>query len=521
MEYRTMMPGGFELVTTDHTQTVYDGVNLDEEVPGFRTLNIAGREVLGFNVEASQLPGDRDGMSMSSKKLPARVITVTYEMKAEYDLDFQMYFRRLNEILSAHGMKDVEVAFTDDPNHIFYGQVSDFDDVVPYSNHIHSSFDIYCQDPFVYDSKETILSEADGTLIKNHQGHYEVFYAGTAPNNFILRNRFENENGYLSVVNKDSFFAVGDAGEPDSIKINTNDSIVYEQMNDLNRWELNTLDPWYDNAVVQGGFEATKWGVKPTMAYTQEYAEVFHGPSAIFTFEPDVLNEETADSFLADFIIHAQTEGMDDMFATEVGILDQYGERMMSFHCFDHWHGKKEINYYFTLHEIANGEKIRYYTSDQLQAKELNHAQVRFRKKGNNLDFELTDKNGLNFKRSRYSTHFNASGRYANKVYVAAYRNGDGTMYTDFEFRLVHVQKYYNLNGMNDIVNIFAPKDVFEWDTKTGRRYVNGYPLVDGLHLRSDVSMEMAQGINHFEVVKSPWYKGRDNLEFRFRNRYY
>lgn len=527
MNYVPMHPSNGQL-HFDHTQTVYNGINLDQELPGFRTLNVEGREVLSYGVDAGRAPGNRHGVTVRDKRLHARIITLEYEMQADDKYTFQERYRLLNDVLSNHGMDDVEVYFTDDEGFIYYGQATGFDSVPAHSNHIFSSFEIYCADPFRYDRHETILSEADGTLKKDSKGQYEIYYGGTAPNHFILRNRFEGENGYFQVVNEDDFFALGDVEELDETKVTTNHSIVYEQMNDLARWEMNTMPPIFDistpnqiknNGVIQGGFEATKWGVKPTMAFKQEHENLYHGPSATFTFEPDVLNETVADSFLADFIIHAKGgEDKNEGFIAVVGVLDQNDEVMMATFVLDTVGGRHEIK--IRRVHFANERKMPH-RSKQIKVKELNHGTIRFRKKGNQIDLEVFDRNGLNEKTSYYAPGFNVRGQYAHKVFIQAFRIGDRPIYTDLEFRLTHVQKYYNLNGMNDVLNLFAPDDVLEWDTKSGRRYINGHSLVDGLHLRSDVSMELMPGVNYFDVSRSPWYNGNDNLEFRYRNRYY
>ena len=374
-------------------------------------------------------------------------------------------------------------------------------------------------DPFKYDVDETILSEADGTLKKDSKGQYEIYYGGTAPNHFVLRNRFATENAYLEIVKKDKFFAIGDPDEADAINLKSHSRMLYEQMNDLARWEHNTMDPIFTNAVIQGGWEATKWGVKPTSAYTQEYEQVYHGPSAVIEFEEDVLNETIAESFLADFIVHAQTQGTDHNFCAVVGLLDQNDNMMMNAQLLDNLSGTNQIDVIF---EHFDRGKLSTHVL-KTTAKEINHGRFRFRKKGNNVDFELVDKNGIDKRVSRYLPGFNSSGRYANKAFIIGYQVGKNQMYTDLDFRLVHVQKYNRIGGANDIVNVFQPNDVFEWDTKTGRRYVNGFPFIDGLHLRSDVSMQLEPGVNHLAIAKSQWYRNQsaDNLEIRFRNRYY
>ena len=94
---------------TDTTQRAVDwlpseamsinGHYIESIIPGYRTLNVAGRELMSTDVTTEEV-GRRNGSIYRSKKYPERVITVTYQLMAETNEEFRRYFEELNNVLN-------------------------------------------------------------------------------------------------------------------------------------------------------------------------------------------------------------------------------------------------------------------------------------------------------------------------------------------------------------------------------------------------------------------------------------
>ena len=73
----------------------FNGKWLDNEVPGFRTLCVSGRELMSCEVVDEKI-GNTDGTQYQYKRYPARQITITYQLTAKNDTAFRDAFNHLN-----------------------------------------------------------------------------------------------------------------------------------------------------------------------------------------------------------------------------------------------------------------------------------------------------------------------------------------------------------------------------------------------------------------------------------------
>lgn len=133
----------------------YGGRFLEYDIDGYRTLTVSGREVMSYDVSTIGDTISRDGALLAGKSMPAREITVQYELKANSAHEFQEKFRRLMNVL--YSDEDVEIYFNDDTDIVYYGQVSAMDEVPNNNNSVISTFVIYCQDPYKYSRDELVF----------------------------------------------------------------------------------------------------------------------------------------------------------------------------------------------------------------------------------------------------------------------------------------------------------------------------------------------------------------------------
>lgn len=148
----------------------FGGSYIENEIPGYKTLNIGGRELLSNELETATGKG-KDGTTVTGQTLPARVLTVQYLLEAKTPEECRYNFEKLNYVLRKFGKMDVAIQFTDEPGRTYYGRYQSATDVPYDRNTVTGSFTIYCQDPYKYGDS----FEATGTSITigNHTP-YEV-----------------------------------------------------------------------------------------------------------------------------------------------------------------------------------------------------------------------------------------------------------------------------------------------------------------------------------------------------------
>ena len=66
----------------------FNGKYFENEITGYRTLHVSGREILSSEVQTEDI-NLIDGSKYYGKRYPARTITVTYQLIAENDTVFR------------------------------------------------------------------------------------------------------------------------------------------------------------------------------------------------------------------------------------------------------------------------------------------------------------------------------------------------------------------------------------------------------------------------------------------------
>lgn len=152
-----------------------DGKFLEEIVPGYRTLNVVGRELAATQVQTHQL-GIRDGTRQVYSRIPDRLITIKYRLEAENNELFRDYFNKLN--IALYSEKDVPLWFNDEPEMMWTGSKSDVEEVAEGVNCITSTFTILLSDPYKY-TKSDATSVMWGSEIITFQANYLLGNTGS------------------------------------------------------------------------------------------------------------------------------------------------------------------------------------------------------------------------------------------------------------------------------------------------------------------------------------------------------
>ena len=149
-----------------------NGVYIENIIPGYRTLGVAGRESLSPEI-ASYETGVRDGARVKNRRFPARYITVSYQLIADTNEAFREAYNRLGGILN---VENAELIFNDEQDKYYIGTPSAIGEVEPGRNAVTGEIEFYCADPFKYSVAEyEAEATEDGSILVNYEGTYKSF----------------------------------------------------------------------------------------------------------------------------------------------------------------------------------------------------------------------------------------------------------------------------------------------------------------------------------------------------------
>lgn len=198
----------------------YNGVYLEDEIPGYRTLYVQGRELMEAEVEDQEITGI-DGSVYYGKTYPPRTITVGYQLIAEDNDAFRSAFNKMNKILHA---EQVQIIFADETDKYFIGTKLGSESPDPGMNAIVSEFEIYCPDPRKY---STTLKEFTASVGDDGNLECEITNNGSLPAcvNYEIINH--QDNGYIGIVSESGVMEFGKREEADGENYKQNENLLF------------------------------------------------------------------------------------------------------------------------------------------------------------------------------------------------------------------------------------------------------------------------------------------------------
>lgn len=182
----------------------YNGVYLENEIDGYRTLSVTGRELMGSEVKHTEIDG-MDGSYYRYKTTPARTITVKYQLRARGSREFREAYNKMNKLLSG---EQVKVIFNDESDKYFIGTKTSNTQVDGGSNNVIGEIEIYCSDPCKYSTTEKEFTATDGVL--------NIVNEGTVPVSIDYEIQATSETGYIGIVSTEGVMQYGKIEELDS-----------------------------------------------------------------------------------------------------------------------------------------------------------------------------------------------------------------------------------------------------------------------------------------------------------------
>lgn len=258
----------------------YNGVFLENEIDGYRTLSVTGRELMESEVTDQEIDG-MDGSYYRYKTTPARTITVKYQLRARGSREFRDAFNKMNKLLSG---EQVKVIFNDESDKYFIGTKTSNTQVDGGSNNVIGEIEIYCSDPCKYSTTEKEFTASDGAL--------NIVNEGTVPVSIDYDITTASETGYIGLVSEEGIMQYG--------KIEELDGETYKQ----SEW-LASIDDFYKCNDDIGGTDVMHptYGTNGTLAEHTWFDKKFIGLGSAGT------KKGNANGGLRTFVLPADSSG--------------------------------------------------------------------------------------------------------------------------------------------------------------------------------------------------------------------
>lgn len=183
-----------------------DGKYIEDNIAGYRTLTVSGRESLEYEIKDDDRPVD--GQTYYYKRVPARTLTITFQLIAPDAATFMVRFRELKRFCQGENRV---IRFADEPNAHYTGTLEEIESPDPGLISVTAKMSFYCADPYlISDTITTVTAKSvNGVLTANviNDSSGEVYPT--------YRIKHTKENGYIGIVSSSGALEIGNKEEMD------------------------------------------------------------------------------------------------------------------------------------------------------------------------------------------------------------------------------------------------------------------------------------------------------------------
>jgi len=159
------------MIISSKENMIFNNINLAEEFtdPDNPTEdylivnNVSGRGIYGKE-NNSEFAAGMSGSHPLTSRIPSRILTVDITIKGKDFNHLRKKIRKLNNIL--HQRDIAPIIFSDEPDVVYRGRISDVDEVLEVSKIYQGSVTIECPDPFKYGLEITAELRDSPTSVK-------------------------------------------------------------------------------------------------------------------------------------------------------------------------------------------------------------------------------------------------------------------------------------------------------------------------------------------------------------------
>lgn len=481
----------------------YNGVYLENEIDGYRTLSVTGRELMESEVTHTEIDG-MDGSYYRYKTTPARTITVKYQLRARGSREYREAYNKMNKLLSG---EQVKVIFNDESDKYFIGTKTSNTQVDGGSNNVIGEIEIYCSDPRKYSTTEKEFTATDGVL--------NIVNEGTVPVSIDYDVQTTSETGYIGLVSEEGIMQYG--------KVEELDGESYEK----SEW-LASIKDFYNCNDDIGGTDVMhpSYGTNGTLIEHTWFGNKFIGLGSAGT------KKGNANGGLRTLVLPADSSG-DTSGAKNfycwfhlcfyAGLMGQTGEMCINFLTADdklicgcNWYKTDAIGNTGHYEILANGKVLKNweFTTSHLQA------QNPFYYKWGSCDVL---KEGANIRFFFWARYYNfyipeIENMKCAKIQIAVKQWGDrgGNKFMSMiGFDVIDFEKM-NVEKWKDIPNRYPNGTNITIDGKSSHVYVNGMARLEDEVLGTQY-FKAPVGTSEVKVTCSEWTKSQPIVKAKIR----
>lgn len=481
----------------------FNGKFLENEIPGYRTLTVSGRELIGSEFKAKEIEG-LDGTIWKEKYLKPRTITVKYQINASSNKEFRDAYNKMNLLLSG---EQVKIYFNDETDKYFIGTKTSNDEVDGGTNYVIGEIEIYCSDPRKYSTTEKEFTATDGVL--------NIVNEGTVPVSIDYEIQATSETGYIGIVSTEGVMQYG--------KIEELDSESYQQSE-----HLVSINNFYNCADDTNGTDVMhpQYGANGTCAKKSWFGQNFLGFGTVGT------KKGNASGGLRTLVIPADSNG--DSSGSQnfycyfhllfyAGLMGQTGEMCINFLTADNklicgcnWYKTDTVGNTGHYEFWANGKMLRNfsYTTSHLQSQNpwyWNWGHCDILKEGGNIRF---------FYYGGYYNYYipEIANMKCAKIQIAFKQwgnRGGNQLMSMMGFDVINFTKN-NVSKWRDIPNRYPNGTKITIDGKSSHVYVNGmYRPQD--EVLGTKYFKAPVGTTEIKTTCSSWSESKPTVKARIR----
>lgn len=490
-----------------------NGQYIENLIQGYRTLNVTGREALSAELDYFET-GIRDGSKLKSKRYPARIITVAYQLIAESSEAFREAYNKLGQILN---VKNAELIFNDELDKFFIGTPETIGAVPPGRNAVTGEFEILCLDPFKYSvvEKETLVNIADKSALIDYNGTYKsypvfetVFFDESEDGENEKEITGNGDCGFISFFDEgEHIIQLGDPAEIDGEKVPNAQTLINQTFLSDTAWGTTAKRLWTMNNghLMQLNSAITQTGT--VGMYTKEHQKAYltatsygsgdawHGPSITRQIGADAAGDVGATNF------HFYSEICIARYITATGTLEKGSMQVQIADA----NGKNVAGIRIVKSKTGKASSLIFYVNGKV----VNETDLDLNFSSRNKSFYIR-KNGANIQ-----FNFNSYMRHYTDAAIADMKATQVT----FSFEQYRTAKPLSHIGVSlakftknlcdtwhEIPNKFTANDVLEVDCKEGKVYLNGLEAPELGALGNDwEDFYLTPGLNQIGVAYSDW----------------
>jgi predicted phage tail component-like protein len=480
----------------------YNGVYLENEIDGYRTLSVTGRELMESEVTDQEIDG-MDGSYYRYKTTPARTITVKYQLRAKGSREYREAYNKMNKLLSG---EQVKVIFNDESDKYFIGTKTSNTQVDGGSNNVIGEIEIYCSDPRKYSTTEKEFTATDGVL--------NIVNEGTVPVSIDYDVQTTSETGYIGLVSEEGIMQYG--------KVEELDGETYQRSE-----ALATIDDFINCKDDTSGTDVMhpQYGANGTCATYNWFNKKFIGFGTVGT------KKGRANGGLRTLEIPADSNGIKGAknfysyfhLVFWAGLMGQTGEMCINFLTADNklicgcsWYKTDAIGNTGHYEIWANGKMLRQwgYTTSHLQYQNpwyWNWGHCDIYKEGANIRF---------FYYGGYYNYYipEIENMECTKIQIAFKQWGDRSgnkLMSRMGFDVINFTKH-NVSKWSDIPNRYPSGTKITIDGKSSHVYVNGMARPQDEVLGTQY-FKAPIGTSEIKVTCSEWTKSQPTVKARIR----